>query len=252
MIFIWRADARGHLVLAREAAESGLRPAVSYLFRSLADSCGANAIGVLLTGMGRDGAAELKRMKDHGAYTIAQDRDSSIVHGMPGAGDRAGRGEPGLGRRQDRRRPHRANRRRGRVRTEKSSHEMRTITPSPPLEILIAEDSATQAQRLQHILEQQGYRVTRHGKRTARAGSRTAQQTRAHHQRRGHAGDERLRAVRTDQGTIAHLSRCSGHSRHDSVGSRRTSFADSSAGRTISYSSLTRPTSCCAASSSCW
>ena len=35
--------------------------------------------------MGRDGAAELKLMKDHGAYTIAQDRDSSIVHGMPGA-----------------------------------------------------------------------------------------------------------------------------------------------------------------------
>jgi two-component system chemotaxis response regulator CheB len=79
------ADARGHLVLAREQAESGLRPAVSYLFRSLADSYGANAVGVLLTGMGRDGAEELKRMKDHGAYTIAQDRDSSIVHGMPGA-----------------------------------------------------------------------------------------------------------------------------------------------------------------------
>jgi two-component system chemotaxis response regulator CheB len=79
------ADARGHLVLAREDAEGGLRPAVSYLFRSLADSYGANAVGVLLTGMGKDGAAELKRMKAHGAYTIAQDRDSSIVHGMPGA-----------------------------------------------------------------------------------------------------------------------------------------------------------------------
>jgi two-component system, chemotaxis family, protein-glutamate methylesterase/glutaminase len=79
------ADARGHLVLAREQAESGLRPAVSYLFRSLADSYGANAVGVLLTGMGRDGAEELKRMKNNGAYTIAQDRDSSIVHGMPGA-----------------------------------------------------------------------------------------------------------------------------------------------------------------------
>src|SRR5882762_7617555 len=78
------ADARGHLVLAREDAESGLRPAVSYLFRSLADSYGASAVGVLLTGMGKDGAAELKRMKAHGAYTIAQDRDSSIVHGMPG------------------------------------------------------------------------------------------------------------------------------------------------------------------------
>jgi two-component system chemotaxis response regulator CheB len=79
------ADARGHLVLAREDAEGGLRPAVSYLFRSLADSYGANAVGVLLTGMGKDGAPELKRMKANGAYTIAQDRDSSIVHGMPGA-----------------------------------------------------------------------------------------------------------------------------------------------------------------------
>jgi two-component system chemotaxis response regulator CheB len=78
------ADARGHMVLAREEAESGLRPAVSYLFRSLADAYGANAVGVLLTGMGKDGAAELKRMRARGAYTIAQDRDSSIVHGMPG------------------------------------------------------------------------------------------------------------------------------------------------------------------------
>jgi two-component system, chemotaxis family, protein-glutamate methylesterase/glutaminase len=78
------ADPRGHLVLAREEPEKGLRPAVSYLFRSLADSYGANAVGVLLTGMGKDGAVELKRMKDHGAHTIAQDRESSIVHGMPG------------------------------------------------------------------------------------------------------------------------------------------------------------------------
>jgi two-component system chemotaxis response regulator CheB len=38
----------------------------------------------LLTGMGKDGAAELKRMRDRGAFTIAQDRASSIVHGMPG------------------------------------------------------------------------------------------------------------------------------------------------------------------------
>jgi len=72
------------LVLAREAAENGLRPAVSYLFRSLAATCGPAAIGVLLSGMGRDGAAELKSMRERGAQTIAQDRDSSIVHGMPG------------------------------------------------------------------------------------------------------------------------------------------------------------------------
>jgi two-component system chemotaxis response regulator CheB len=82
--FHLRISARGRIVLAREPPESGLRPAVSYLFRSLAQICGSNAIGVLLTGMGKDGAAELKRMRDCGAVTIAQDRDSSIVHGMPG------------------------------------------------------------------------------------------------------------------------------------------------------------------------
>jgi two-component system, chemotaxis family, protein-glutamate methylesterase/glutaminase len=76
--------ASGRIMLAREAPESGLRPAVSYLFRTLANHCGASAVGVLLTGMGKDGAVELKRMKDRGAMTIAQDRDSSIVHGMPG------------------------------------------------------------------------------------------------------------------------------------------------------------------------
>ena len=43
-----------------------------------------NAVGVLLTGMGRDGADELKAMKERGAVTIAQDLESSLVHGMPG------------------------------------------------------------------------------------------------------------------------------------------------------------------------
>jgi two-component system chemotaxis response regulator CheB len=78
------ADAGGRLFLAREAPEAGLRPAVSYLFRSLANTCGPAAVGVLLTGMGKDGAAELKAMRDRGACTIAQDRESSVVHGMPG------------------------------------------------------------------------------------------------------------------------------------------------------------------------
>jgi two-component system chemotaxis response regulator CheB len=74
----------GRMLLARTAPENGLRPAVAYLFRSLADTAGPCAIGILLTGMGKDGAVELRRMKDRGAFTIAQDRESSIVHGMPG------------------------------------------------------------------------------------------------------------------------------------------------------------------------
>lgn len=74
----------GRMLLTREAPQHHLRPAVSYLFRSLADVCGPAAVGVLLTGMGKDGAAELKLMKERGAITIAQDRESSVVHGMPG------------------------------------------------------------------------------------------------------------------------------------------------------------------------
>jgi len=74
----------GRILLTRAEAENSLRPAVSYLFRSLATTLGPNALGVLLTGMGKDGALELKQMKDGGAITIAQDRPTSIVHGMPG------------------------------------------------------------------------------------------------------------------------------------------------------------------------
>ena len=77
-------SASGRILLTKEEPENGLRPAVSYLFRSLAEACGPNALGVLLSGMGRDGAAELKLMKDKGAITIAQDHESSVVHGMPG------------------------------------------------------------------------------------------------------------------------------------------------------------------------
>jgi two-component system chemotaxis response regulator CheB len=75
----------GAIVLTKEEPENHLRPSVSFLFRSLAKVCGANALGLLLTGMGKDGAEELKLMKDQGAITIAQDQKSSVVHGMPGA-----------------------------------------------------------------------------------------------------------------------------------------------------------------------
>lgn len=74
----------GRIQLSDEAPENGLRPAVSHLFRSVANQYGAKAVGVLLTGMGKDGARELKSLRDRGAVTIAQDAETSVVHGMPG------------------------------------------------------------------------------------------------------------------------------------------------------------------------
>lgn len=74
----------GRIRLTREAPVNSLRPSVDRLFRSMAEQCGRNAIAVLLTGMGKDGASALKTLHECGAYTIAQDRDSSVVHGMPG------------------------------------------------------------------------------------------------------------------------------------------------------------------------
>jgi len=59
------------------------RPSVDVLFRSVAQSAGANAIGVILTGMGSDGARGLVEMKNAGALTIAQDESSCVVFGMP-------------------------------------------------------------------------------------------------------------------------------------------------------------------------
>ncbi len=77
-------DEDGSLRLSREDTENGIRPSVSYMFRSIMNSFDGEAVGVLLTGMGKDGAMELKIMKDNGAVTIAQDRESSVVYGMPG------------------------------------------------------------------------------------------------------------------------------------------------------------------------
>jgi len=60
------------------------KPSVDVLFRSISASAGSNAIGILLTGMGSDGAQGLKEIHDTGAITIAQDEQSSVVWGMPG------------------------------------------------------------------------------------------------------------------------------------------------------------------------
>lgn len=74
----------GTLALTRDAAENGLRPAVSALFRSVGEACGANALAGLLSGMGRDGAEELRALKERGAVTFVQDEESAVVYGMPG------------------------------------------------------------------------------------------------------------------------------------------------------------------------
>jgi two-component system chemotaxis response regulator CheB len=59
------------------------RPSVDVLFRSVARSAGANALGVIMTGMGDDGAAGLLEMRKVGAQTVAQDEESCVVFGMP-------------------------------------------------------------------------------------------------------------------------------------------------------------------------
>jgi two-component system, chemotaxis family, protein-glutamate methylesterase/glutaminase len=74
----------GRLRLSGGPPENGLRPAVAALFRSVARVYGSRAAVVLLSGMGKDGAEELKLLRGLGAVTIAQDRESSIVYGMPG------------------------------------------------------------------------------------------------------------------------------------------------------------------------
>jgi two-component system chemotaxis response regulator CheB len=82
--FQMKPESGRRLCLAQEEPVNGHRPSVSYLFRSVAEIYGPKAVGVLLTGMGKDGAEELKLMRECGAVTIAQDQESSVVHGMPG------------------------------------------------------------------------------------------------------------------------------------------------------------------------
>jgi two-component system chemotaxis response regulator CheB len=90
------APGTAHIKLARHGTDLKVRlvtergsyryqPAIDVLFESAARVCGSAAVGVLLTGMGDDGAAGLLEMRQQGAYTLAQDEGSSTVYGMPAA-----------------------------------------------------------------------------------------------------------------------------------------------------------------------
>jgi two-component system chemotaxis response regulator CheB len=84
-LLVERNGARYCCRLSDEAPVNRHRPSVDVLFRSVAEQVGQNAVGVILTGMGADGARGLRLMRDRGALTIAQDEKSSVVWGMPGA-----------------------------------------------------------------------------------------------------------------------------------------------------------------------
>lgn len=81
---VGRNGARYICELSEEDPVNRHRPSVDVLFDSVAEKVGGNALGVILTGMGADGARGLKRMRDAGAVTLAQDERSSVVWGMPG------------------------------------------------------------------------------------------------------------------------------------------------------------------------
>ena len=81
----------GCLALPDDSAAVGShRPSADVLFSSLAKCCGPSSIGVLLTGMGEDGASGLSYLRNAGAYTIAEDESTAVVYGMPAAAVRLG------------------------------------------------------------------------------------------------------------------------------------------------------------------
>lgn len=79
-----KKDANGYFIRSQRGEKvSGHCPSVDVMFDSVADVIGKDAIGVILTGMGQDGAKGLLKMRNAGAYTIGQDKDTCVVYGMP-------------------------------------------------------------------------------------------------------------------------------------------------------------------------
>ncbi|MFN7454578.1 MAG: chemotaxis response regulator protein-glutamate methylesterase [Pseudobdellovibrionaceae bacterium] len=85
-----RSGAYYQVKLHQEPLLHGVRPAADYLMKSVAKIAGANAIGVILTGMGKDGAEGLLQMKQAGAHTYGQSERSCVVYGMPKAAHELG------------------------------------------------------------------------------------------------------------------------------------------------------------------
>lgn len=92
-LIIEPADGRLRSRLSQAAQVNYSRPSVDVLFRSVAQAVGPAAIGVLLTGMGADGAQGLLEMRQAGAHTVVQDEATSLVWGMPGSAYRLGAAE---------------------------------------------------------------------------------------------------------------------------------------------------------------
>ncbi len=86
-------NSMGLISLNRAPLSHGLRPAADYLFHSVAKTYGKSAVGIILTGMGSDGAEGLLAMRDMGARTIAQDEDTCVVFGMPAVAIKLGAAE---------------------------------------------------------------------------------------------------------------------------------------------------------------
>jgi two-component system chemotaxis response regulator CheB len=82
-LLIKRSGARYYVEVKEGPLVSRHRPSVDVLFRSAAQFSGANTVGVIMTGMGDDGARGMLEMKEAGAYNIAQDEKSCVVFGMP-------------------------------------------------------------------------------------------------------------------------------------------------------------------------
>lgn len=77
-------DLKGYYVSCQPGEKvNGHRPSVDVLFSSVAKKVGKNAVGIIMTGMGRDGASGLLEMRNAGAFTIGQDKESCVVYGMP-------------------------------------------------------------------------------------------------------------------------------------------------------------------------